>query len=383
MTSTHQIPRGRTEILAHSRQGSLWRTLDQHTNNFNAIRLLLSCLVIVTHSYIVSYGSSPNSPVEWLSRVTRGQESFGEISVDLFFVISGVFITASWFRARSMQDYFYKRILRIYPAFIIALAISAVVAVATSPEFRHSLHPQFWFGDIIQDALTLDDVSLLKIGIFAHNPLPDTGNISLWTIQKEFCCYLLVAILGMFALFKRRKLILGCSCVSWGYYTAILIFSHSKTHQHFPVRFLTYFLTGMCAWLYRDRLRFSWPIAGLMFALLVGTSRINPLFSIIFPLAGSYLTLWLGLTPPWKGLGWTDDTDLSYGVYLYAFPVQQLVAMSPSLRSVNLNICISLRITLFLAWLSRRFIEEPFLALKSRKLTDLDPGVVRSEALSE
>ncbi len=375
-----QTAAGETLVEKVAEPAPFWRTLDQHTNNFNALRLILAVLVIVAHSYQTTDGTNAR---ELLTIATRGQESFGEIAVDLFFVISGVFITASWFRSRSMQDFLYKRILRIYPGFVMALLTSVVVTWTASAEFRHSVHLQLWIQEFVQDLFTLDYSSLSQPGIFAHNPLPNISNGSLWTIQKEFCCYLLVAVIGMFSLFKRRGVILGLTMSSWAYYAAIIRFSHSTEHQHFPARFLTYFLVGMSAWLFRNRLRFSWPAALVMVAILILSARVPYFFSILFPLAGSFLTLWLGLTPPWKIMKWTDDMDLSYGVYLYAYLVQQVVASSSSLRAPLISACITLPVTFALAWLSRRFVEEPFLAFKSKQFHDFDPGTPRKGQANE
>lgn len=376
MNTLPQTTTGEAFADTRSAPSQFWRTLDQHTNNFNAIRLILAALVIVAHSFPLSYGDNTR---ELLIVATRGQESFGEIAVDLFFVISGVFITASWFRSQSMQDFLYKRILRIYPGFVAALLFSAALTWIASPEFRHTVHLKFWLPDLLRDLLTLDYSSLSQPGIFAHNPLPNNSNGSLWTIQKEFCCYILVAVVGMFSLLKRRGLILGFTVLSWTYYAAIIRFSHSAEHQHFPARFITYFLIGMSAWLFRNRLRFSWPLALAFVVILIVSTKVPSLFSILFPIAGSYLALWLGLTAPWKRMQWTDETDLSYGVYLYAFPVQQVVASSPSFRTPLISACMTLPLTFALAWLSRRFVEEPFLAFKSKKLHDFDPGAPRKD----
>jgi peptidoglycan/LPS O-acetylase OafA/YrhL len=71
---------------------------------------------------------------------------------------------------------------------------------------------------------------------------------------------------------------------------------------------------------------------------------------------------------------WTEKTDLSQGIYLYAFPVQQAIASFPPLRFPALNFLVALPVAAALAWLSWHFVEQPFLRMKNLKMTDGDPG---------
>src|SRR4051812_18089304 len=96
-------------------------------NNLNALRLVLAFLVIVSHSYPLSYGMPEGGRREFTYKWTGGQETLGSIAVDLFFLISGFLITASWLRSKSAQEYLVRRVLRIYPGFICALCFSALV----------------------------------------------------------------------------------------------------------------------------------------------------------------------------------------------------------------------------------------------------------------
>jgi len=179
-------------------------------NNLNAIRLLLALAVILSHSSPITLGIRARwDPLEWLIK----GESCGWTSVNVFFLISGMLITASWLRSKSMSEYLLKRILRIYPAFIIALGFSGLTIWAFCPEFRVSVgHGGSWLAMLVMDAFSLTSGCLAKTywqGVFVHNPNPGYANESLWTIPKEFSCYLLVPAMGMFCLFKKRTLILG------------------------------------------------------------------------------------------------------------------------------------------------------------------------------
>jgi hypothetical protein len=135
----------------------------------------------------------------------------------------------------------------------------------------------------------------------------------------------------------------------------------------------------MCLWLWRDKIPLS---GGLAFGCVVGlliASRFSPWFAILFPIFCGYCIIWFGYGPKLKFLDWTNQTDLSYGTYLYAFPVQQIVAMHESLRHPWINFLISGPVAILLAWFSWHLVEKRFLAIKKSGFAqnDYDPGTGR------
>ena len=357
------------------------------SNNLNAIRLMLALAVILSHAQVLSIGFTKGEPLfTW----THEQETFGTVAVDLFFFISGMLITASWFRSKSMNDYLMKRVLRIYPGFVTAVLFTGAIIWVLFPEFRANAgHGLSWLETMVEDCVFLTRKSLVGwhwTGIFPDNPDPNDANESLWTIPYEFSCYFLILWLGLFCLLKYRRLILAS-------FLCIFLFNVVKSNHaegffsgnnFLPsnCRFLTYFLAGTCTWLWRDKILFSWTIAlGCLITLLVA-SQFTPWFSVIFPFTGSYLILWLGFGPKLRCLDWTNRTDLSYGIYLYAWPIQQIVAMHRPLRHPWLNFLISTPVALFFAWLSWNFVEKKFLAKKNVSVQDFDPGDSDKQHLS-
>jgi peptidoglycan/LPS O-acetylase OafA/YrhL len=377
-STSKSIPTHSSVALASDKPTS---RIESRSNNLNAMRLALATMVMFSHSFALSYGAKG---VEPLAAFTRRQETFGSLAVDLFFAISGMLITASWFHSKSMADFLMRRILRIYPGFIVALGFSGALTWLCCPDFRQKLgHGLRWLQLLLTDAVNLDSLSAAWPGTFAHNPFPGYSNGSLWTIPKEFNCYLLVALIGLFCLYKRRIWILMAAIAvsllyAWEFFFVTPApFDSQSNPQNSSFRFFAYFLVGMLFWLFRDKIRFTWPLALVCAGALLVASRFPPFFSLAFLPMGTYLALYAGLTKPVRVTRWTEATDISYGIYLYAFPVQQFVAMFPQMRSATLNLLTSVPTTVVLAFLSWTLVEHRFLKMKNARLVDYDPAVPR------
>ncbi len=359
---------------------------DQKTNHLNLIRLVLALAVVYAHAFPLSLGAGRG--VDVINRLSQGQETAGSLAVNLFFLISGFLITASWLHSSSMQNFLQRRVLRIYPAYVAALAFCALLIWGICPAFRampeHQGTPYIltlisWGIDFFKDCTLLTFNSISWKGVFDGNSYPGCANASLWTIQKEFFCYLLVACIGQFALFKRRWLTLLAALIIYAAYVKALL--SGVDVEQMDRRYLCYFFVGMNFWLWRDKIPFNSLIAVGSLVLLVLGTQFKPFFSILMPVSGGYLVLWLGYGPRVALFDWTHRTDLSYGTYLYAYPVQQLFAMSPSLREPLANFVLTVPCVLALAFLSWNLIEKPFLALKNYLPLDRDPGEGKPKAL--
>ena len=337
-------------------------------NNLNAIRLFLALLVVFDHSFPLA--TAQNDPLLVVSR----QLSFGELAVHLFFFISGFLITASWFNSRSMNDYLRRRVLRIFPGYTVALFFSFLVAVA------FAVPP---FDNFAARLKNLTDIFYLGFSsctgewVFPNNPYPHTANGSLWTIHFEFTCYLVIAAIGLFGFLRKRVAILILFLALFGYCAHTLL-SRGSDLMHVnraftDMSFLMIFLAGACAWLWRDRIFLHSTLALLAVFLLIGLIQFPPWFTLLVPVAAGYVILWIGYVRPLKRLAWCNKTDLSYGTYLYAFPIQQMLALA-GLRNPWLLFAIATPLTLAIALGSWTFVEKPCLRMKSKNFSDYDPG---------
>lgn len=350
---------------------------DTRRNNFDFLRFFFASLVIFSHCYLLLRPDQVD--VDPLAQATDMKMSFGSLAVAGFFAISGFLITQSWLRSRTVTDYLKKRVLRIYPGWIVAL-LFGVIALAPLLRSHHHLN--------LGSVATYRSFEQL---LFRHSGqgqnLLDLGAIngSTWTIPFEIMCYGLVAALGLLNLFHKRILVLLLSAVLLVYInlpiqTLYKTFGPTVPYLQIPYfddlrclpLFVVYFLSGTLYFLFRDRIPQSpWLLAAsvVLVGLTLGHLPLAPLLFVILPTFGFYILFYLAFLPVGSLHNFARHGDLSYGVYLYAWPMQRIL-IAEQFRGSHLT-----PLTLFLAaWvlacgaaaLSWRFVERPFLRLKPR-----------------
>src|SRR5271167_2780329 len=172
---------------------------DQRQNNIDFARIMLALLVIFSHSYSLALDNERTEPFHLLS---HGRVTGGRIAVDLFFILSGFLIAASYERSSSASSFLRKRIARIYPAFIVLAFVTLVVfnPLAHGHVAGANLHDEL--TNVVGNTLRLR--GWVTIGAFPYNPAPGDMNGSLWSISHEFWCYIGVLILGMLGLLRSK-----------------------------------------------------------------------------------------------------------------------------------------------------------------------------------
>jgi peptidoglycan/LPS O-acetylase OafA/YrhL len=298
-------------------------------NNFDLMRLALAVLVIYSHAFALGLGSEATEP---FARWTGGQVTGGAIAVDSFFVMSGFLIAASAERSRGVWGFLKKRVARIYPAFAVAALLTVLVVLPLS---GGRLVWDGWLGRVgnfVGQTLWLREFSYA--GAFAGNPFPGVINGSTWSIPYEFWCYVGVALLMVTGLLRRRGVVLGLFVASWllslGFRVEGWVLGGKELGAMFGppqiwARMWPLYLSGVVFWLYRERIALRGWMAAVSAAALVGASLVSWGWTALFPLAGAYLLLWFAFTPGVRLHGFGRFGDFSYGTYLYAFPVEQLV----------------------------------------------------------
>lgn len=350
---------------------TLQQAFDPRHNSLDFLRFLLAAFVILSHCYpLGGLGEEP------LARVTGGQESFGGLAVAGFFALSGFLITRSYISGNAVLPFLWNRCLRIFPAFWVCLILTALVWVPALYWIRHGELLGFW-SDHGHEAWRYVRINApLKIRqwgvapVFDTLPYPGVLNGSLWSLHYEFQCYLLVALAGLLRLLRRRAFVLSAFVGLFAFDLAEQLLPGSAAlvmGSHWDaltVRLLLWFLAGSVSFLYGDCIPLSGRLGLACLVLTILATRWG-LLDTVLPMTGTYLLLWGGVNLPLQSFG--RQGDYSYGLYIYAFPIQQTLALwGAHGLGVTLYFGLSLLCTLPLAVLSYHVIERPALRWKSR-----------------
>jgi peptidoglycan/LPS O-acetylase OafA/YrhL len=334
--------------------------MSRDRNNFDLVRLGLALAVVVSHAFSITTGLPDHEPLKISTGFT-----LGEHAVNGFFAISGFLVTMSFDR-RDWRDYVVARVLRIAPALIAAtLAVGLVLGLALTrlPATEYLASPSLW--RFVTATLTEFKSNTSLPDVFAQNPFK-APLATVWTLRYEVFCYLGVLILGLAGLLRRRRMVLvSVAGLAFALAGLGIVDPDASKGVETALRLPLIFAAGGAVYLWRERVPLS---AGLAVAILFAAVLLHETFAyrpMLF-LAETYGILWLGLT---RGVPTIDPkADLSYGTYLYGWPVQQaLVALFPSAAALTL-LMPALAITLAAAALSWHLVEKPSLALKARML---------------
>ena len=339
-------------------------------NNMNLLRLCFATIVVFSHCFEVVDRSTRYEPFNRLFHTL----SLGDLSVDGFFLLSGFLILYSWQRDPRLGGFMARRILRIYPGFIVATLIGGLIVAplfaASTPAYWAAFQP----GRFVSWMLALTEPAVPPS--FAGLPYFDL-NGAMWTIQYEFLCYLLVAVLGVLGFAGSRKLwllLLAATIVASFFPNQLIALRGVDSNTRLMicdepasfVRFLSYFSAGAVYYLYRNEIRLDgrWAavLALICFVAMFGVDSSR----IVLPTAGAYLLFWLAFAKlPDNPLSrFCRKQDLSYGVYLYGWPGQQSLLFFLKPISPYLLFFPAAAVALICGGLSWTLIEQRCLRLK-------------------
>jgi peptidoglycan/LPS O-acetylase OafA/YrhL len=330
----------------------------RHANNFDLLRLGAACTVVLSHSWLIAYGTQRNEPLVW---ATHNQCSLGLVGVFVFFVISGYLVTESFSRDPRPGSFTLRRAGRIYPGLAVnGLAIAFLLGpiVSTLPLADYLRHPGL--RDFLVEYATLWPGPLKLPGVlFSTGAVDNLVNGAFWTLCFEVMMYATVLILGVAGLLRLETalalLVVGIVAIWWD--------------EHWPLAWLGYlrgwlwmlshFAAGMVMYFLRGRIVFRWYYALAAFVPLVLTSQFGEFTTFFAPSCG-YLTLYAATARYWPRLDYARHVgDLSYGIYIYGWPCEQLVIwLTPGGApwwGVTLG---ALALAVPLAWLSWHGVEK-------------------------
>lgn len=344
------------------RAPSVAKALANPHNNFGMLRLVMAVAVVISHAFSVTDGRVEQEP--WYA--TTGF-TLGEHAVNGFFAISGFLVTMSFLR-RGWRDYVLARLLRIAPGLIAATLVVALVIGGLMTNLDRATYfsdPRLW--RFISATLTSFKSAAALPGVFEGNPLQfPMGTV--WTLKYETLCYLGVLLAGVAGLLARPRLALAALVTL----TLAVVLREVLTPEgpkgtETALRLPLIFLAGGVIYLYRERVTLSLPLLALALLVLVPLA-FTPLYKAGLYLVTAWGVLVVALAPALTRRSLEPPADLSYGVYLYGWPVQQaLHALFPTLGAVAL-LWPSLVATFAIAALSWYLVEKPALDLKRRLL---------------
>lgn len=334
------------------------RVFDPKLNALNAVRLAMAIGVILWHSFPLVGQDVEFHPL---------RQFMAEVWVDGFFAISGYLITSSWIRRPDLRAYVSARAFRILPAFWVCLIVTAFVAAPVGVRLQ--------MGDARALMLTSAPYEYIASNAFVWMfqfdiggtpndvPYPHVWNGSLWTLGYEVLCYIAILLLGVCGLLLKRFTIPAAFVGAW----LVLVASEFVELPSIVAaggRFSLMFLAGALIHQYRDSVCATWSLVGVGTVLTIASMWL-PDYRMLGAVPWAYVVIVAGILLKHRRL--VLRQDLSYGTYIYAFPIQQLLVIGGA-ATLNplLFAALATVATIPAAAASWFLVEKPAMALKAR-----------------
>ncbi|MBD3926652.1 acyltransferase [Nocardioides cavernae] len=331
--------------------------LGSKDNNFDLLRLLAAWAVLVSHSYALVGRDQP---------LHQFGTSLGNLGVLVFFAVSGLLIRRSWEHDPNPRDFWAKRALRLLPALAVTAVLTAFVLGPAVTGARLETYFTSWETWLYPVRLVL----MVPFGaglpeVFDDNVYAGAVNGSLWSLPLEVLAYAAVAGLGVLGVLAHRWVVSSVAVASilWAAWWV-----PSTSDAVGSAYVLSAFAVGAAAFTWRDRVLLSSPVALLLLgACLVTGLGPTSLRVVTWTVATVYLTYWFAYALPRVGRTVTRFGDTSYGLYIWAFPIQQVVVLHAG-NDANpwLVTAIATPVVWLLALASWRLVERPALRHKPR-----------------
>lgn len=348
---------------------------------FDFLRVALAFSIVCAHSYQLNTG---------LENVQSGHPAWFlvVIQVPMFFALSGFLVTGSALRLK-LRDFILNRAMRIVPAlavdiFVAALVLGPIFTVLPLSEYFTSREFKMYFFNIVGFP------NFVLPSVFKDNPFPATVNGSLWTVPFEIGCYVIMSFFIYFGVLRSRRKLLVCAAL-----TLVLVLALGKimyqpwylAAMHDPTmlslitmnyllpsgtKLYLYFVAGILAYIYRDRIPFSHTLAAgcgaaMVLITVIGAAHFRSrLDEFLFVPLVTYLTVYIGMLeiPP---MPLYKHGDYSYGIYLYGFPLQQaIIHLNGGRMNLLLHMALSLVLATCIAVVSWHVVEKPTLRLRKK-----------------
>lgn len=373
---------------------TLREAFDPRSNSIGFLRWLMAFAVIFSHAGPLAgfYGGTD------LGVQISSEQSLGGVAVAGFFFFSGFLITGSRMGSSTIFRYFWRRALRIFPAFWLALLTTAFVLAPIAWIRETGSIDGYWDAreenplSYFLSNMWLDLGQRNIAGMGGTLPFAAHGgydwNGSAWTLMYEFRAYILVGVMGLFGLLANRRIgaliaiaILVLNVLTWTGYDMLAL--SPFLGNPFNVMFLAPFSFGMIMALYGDRIVIDDRVA-LGAILLAGFAYATGGWNAWGQFGFCYFLMWFAVRASWLR-EWERYGDFSYGIYIFAWPLMQFGAFFGLHHAgwfvYHLVIVLACHVAAFCSW---HLIEKPAMSLKNwtprwleRVLAALRPGIER------
>ncbi|KGV79513.1 acyltransferase family protein [Burkholderia pseudomallei] len=339
-----------------------------HRNNFDFLRLFAALMVVVGHAYGIMAHEQP----------TFLGPQISVLGLIIFFSISGYLVTRSWANDPSLVRFLLKRALRVFPGLIAAISVTTFIIgpIASDLPLMSYLTHRDTYAYLMNGALRY---TYGLPGLFIDNPISGAANISLWSLPVEFSLYLATPLVAVLAA-RRHAFALGLLTIALAFSSIYLVYYYRGQHPVFygtdliSASGMVFFFTSG-AFFAASRSKFYLPIGCLLFAAWIfepryfeGILRFPVAMLVAFAIPYIVMTIGMRSWPIIRHAG--RFGDLSYGIYLYAFPVQQIIARRLAGEiPVGLSIVLSLAIIIPLAFASWHLVEKRALKVKGAEFS--------------
>lgn len=337
--------------------------LDPTRNSFNLVRLLAALSVIFSHSFLIPVAPQALEPLATLTPFNLSQHA-----VNAFFVLSGLTLAQSIVLKPHVARFAIARVLRIVPALVgygIVFAFIIGPIATTSPMWEYWVDLHTWI--YAPSVLLFFQHAMPPHGIFTNVPLAGSINNPLWTIKYEIFAYIALGVTSLIGILRSRDAVILSVAILFG---LLVVFNAESDHGlwgalYQVARFGFCFMMGVLAYFYRERVPVSFiflPITLAVAFALRGTILEKHAFILLV----AHLVIVLGALRFGLLTRWTRTSDISYGVYIYGWPTQQLIVSLLDGTGIVVLLSLSFLIVPILGYLSWHIIEKPALALKDK-----------------
>jgi peptidoglycan/LPS O-acetylase OafA/YrhL len=326
--------------------------LTRENNNLDLFRLLAAAMVIYSHAHALVPHAERQDFVERI----LGFDNGGALAVKVFFFLSGLVVTNSLLQKRNVIDYVVARAFRVWPGLIFVVLLTAVFLgpLVTDLSLREYFSsPQAYF--YVMENIRLHTVYGLP-GVFLSHPQAFVVNGALWTLPHEVGAYLVLLALFVLGVFKSRLLLLLIVLV-----LVVdpltgnkLLFTWRPQNATVDLLAPCFAMGALMATFKEDiDLTIGSAVGFLVLHLLFKSSVYGP-----YLFYASLFSLILYLSAQSWVMKFKPGADLSYGVYLWGYPIQQTVVHYFPGEGLVFNQIVSLVLAVGFGWLSWHCVEK-------------------------